>query len=170
MSGFFSAISSKLILVQFVVIVLLGLAGWFYFNHSQKQMARLIDERSKLQVAVAAQNQTINTLEQAAERQDQEMQNLQGRLSASEVSRRRLEARLRKLDLNNMGRTDAADLEGRINRGTQRAFEDIEALTGGSSSSPPSAAPRGADSRSGSNTAQPPPRPPVTSLIPRGTP
>jgi uncharacterized membrane-anchored protein YhcB (DUF1043 family) len=155
----FSSIGSKLVLVMGVIIFMLLVSGAAYWSYSQRKIERLTADNATLLSAVSTQQLTIQTLEQHASRTAGLLETLQTDLNQAERTRRELELRLRRLNLQMMARTDAADLERRINSATQQVFRDLETITGaGAGTTPqPPASPQ---------TTNPPPRPPQRSHTP----
>lgn len=153
----FSSIQSKIILVQAGVFLLMLGVGYWYWSWSQDRLQQLAAERAQLQTAVATQQQAITALERHAQESATRVNQLQTDLASADQGRRALEARVRRLNLQMMARSDAADLERRINQATQEVFADLERIT--TPGRPTSPAPQAAAPRTG--RAAPPPRPPV---------
>lgn len=154
-----------------VIVIISGLSYW-YFTYSQREMGILRENAARLEQAVQTQTATIQALEQHARAQAQNLMTLQTDLSGAETTRRNLESRLRRANIQVMARTQAVELERRINQDTVEAFADLERITSSSSSSArPSAAARNSGSTeavraapaTSTTTGQPPPRPPVRS-------
>ncbi len=188
----FSGISSKVILIQFVLMLAMVGAGYWYFQHSQAVIAALHEDKAKLETAVKVQEETIAAQQAAAQRQNAENLRLQQSLSDAESRRRDLETTIRRRNLEAMARANSADLEQRMNRATVQAFRDIENITRprdrpveqptsrpqgtqptsepsqASATPPPSVAqPNTAQpNTSQPSNIQPPPRPPRTSTVP----
>jgi hypothetical protein len=137
----FSGIMSKVVLIQFAVIVCMVGLGYMYYTHSQDTIQKLNQNNAKLETAIQMQEQTIAAQKDAVQKQNAAMFVLQQRLSDAEIKRKDLEARLRRADLQAMARNNAADLEARINRATVQAFRDIETVTAPKDRLAPPAAP-----------------------------
>lgn len=150
----FTGVASKLVLVQLAIIVAIGGVGYFYFNHTQDKIAKLEQDKTKLETAVNVQTQTIKSLENFWLEQQEQIKTLQSSLNDSESRRRNLEVRLRKMNLEAQARANRVDLENRMNAATKRAFEQLEELTKSgvkSDNKPTNEIP---------SNIQPPPRPP----------
>jgi Tfp pilus assembly protein PilO len=152
----FSGISWKIIMIQTVLMLLLVGTGYWYWSWSQNRIQSLAAATQQLTTAVQTQDTTIRTLEAHARDQAVRMHELQTDLATADRGRRELEARLRRANLQLMARTDAADLERRINQATQQVFGDLERITTpGATRTPP------ASTSTTPSARQPPPRPPV---------
>ena len=161
-----STISSKLGLIQWVIIIMLLGTGVAYWSYSQRKIEDLTTQNAALTQAVNSQHQTIHQLQQHAGRTATMMEQLQTDLSQAERGRRDLEVRLRRMNLQVMARTDAADLERRINTATQEVFRDLEQITGGAPVAPTSQATPRTTTPAPTTVPAPPPRPPVRSTTP----
>ena len=155
----FSSIQSKIILVQAGVFLLMLGMGYWYWSWSQDRLQQLATERAQLQTAVATQQQAITALERHAQESAMRVNQLQTDLASADQGRRALEARVRRLNLQMMARSDAADLERRINQATQEVFADLERITTPGQSRATTPTTQAAAPRTG--RAAPPPRPPV---------
>lgn len=165
----FAGINTYLIVGLVIIIACMAGGGYLYFSHAQAQIAQLSEDKARLETAVQLQEQTIAAQQEAAARQNQQMFALQQSMAQAEGTRRELEARLRRADLQNRARANSAETESRINRATVQAFRDIELLTqpqdrprstapAANNTTPAAAQPSGA--------VQPPPRPPVRGTTP----
>jgi uncharacterized Zn finger protein (UPF0148 family) len=159
----------KIAAIQLIVILLMSIAGYLYFKHTESVITSLHEDKAKLETAVREQEATIQAQQDAADRQNKETLHLQQRLADADNNRRRLESLLRRKDLESMARANSADLETRVNRATIRAFGDIEMITTprdrpqppASASTPtPQQTPATVTGAVPSNV-QPPPRPPA---------
>lgn len=122
-------ITSKLTIIQFVVILIMIGIGYIYFRYSQGVIADLNASNARLQTAIETQEATIAAQRQAAERQNAENLRLQQGLADADRNRRELEGLIRRRNLEAMARANSQDLEQRINRATVQAFRDIENIT-----------------------------------------
>ena len=111
------------------IAILLGGFYW-YFQWSQTQLATLRENNAALTVAVDEQKQTITALQSFQRRQNANMVELQQDLANSETSRRSLEEKFLKHDLEYLARNKPALIEQRINAATLDVFRQIEQETG----------------------------------------
>lgn len=163
----FSGISSYIMMGMLLTILLMAGAGYWYFTYSQREIGTLRENAAKLELAVQTQQQTIQAQQEAHERSNQEVLNLQSRLSGAERTRRDLEVRLRQQNLEAQARTRRQDTERDINQQMQsqlRAFEQLSGLTA-APVAPATSTPT-VSSRRAISDPQPPPRPPVRGLAP----
>lgn len=147
----FSGIQTKIILAQVALLLLVFAGGYWYWSWSQNRISTLVAQTTQLQSAVNTQQQTIQTLEQHARQTAERMNQLQTDLAGADTRRRELENRIRRMNLQALGRSDAADLERRINEQTQQVFTDLENMT----------VPGGRTPQTPRGTNTPAPRPPV---------
>lgn len=161
-------ISNKLVLIQFVIIATLIGSGYAYFRHSQGVIAALHEDKAKLETAVKLQEQTIAAQQAQAQKQNAENLKLQQSLFDAENSRRELEIKLRRKNLEAMARSNSVDLEQRMNKATEQAFREIEAVTKPKDRqavetkkpNTPANVDKVEDRVSAPSNVQPPPRPP----------
>ena len=111
------------------IAILLGGFYW-YFQWSQTQLAMLRENNAALTVTVDEQKQTITALQSFQRRQNANMVELQQDLASSEASRRSLEEKFLKHDLEYLARNKPALIEQRINAATLDVFRQIEQETG----------------------------------------
>jgi biopolymer transport protein ExbB/TolQ len=138
------------------ILILLGV-GYWYFTYSQQQMGQLREHAAQLEQAVQTQQHTIHTYQQAQARTNQEVLALQQRLNRAESTRRDLELRLRRQNLEAEARVRRQDTERIMNMTLQEQMRAFEQLS----------APASVNVNTGSQVAntdahtQPQPRPPV---------
>jgi septal ring factor EnvC (AmiA/AmiB activator) len=142
-------------LIQFAVIVTLIGVGYGYFKISQNTIDNLNTENAKLASdivtltnSVNEQNNTINSMQQAINKQIEENVRLRRSLTQSEVTRRDLEIKLKNDNLEFNARQNKRAIEEKINKDTQTQFKNIEEITGLEKKSETD------------NNIQPPPAPP----------
>lgn len=111
------------------IAVLLGGFYW-YFHWSQKQLATLRENNAALTVTVDEQKQAITALQTFQRRQNVNLVELQQDLADSEASRRSLEEKFLKHDLEYLARNKPGLIEQRINAATIDVFRQIEQETG----------------------------------------
>ena len=119
----------KIALIQFFLMLAMVGAGVAYFRYTEGVINGLHEDNAKLQVAVSTQEATIAAQKEAAKRQAEQTVALQQSINDAESHRRDTEDNLRKKDIAAMARADSANLERRINRATEKVFNDIKTLT-----------------------------------------
>jgi biopolymer transport protein ExbB/TolQ len=172
----FGGISSYIMMGMLLTILLMVGAGYWYFSYSQREIGVLRENAAKLEQAVQTQQQTIQAQQEAHERSNQEVLNLQNRVSGAERTRRDLEVRLRQQNLEAQARVRRQDTERDVNTQMQSQLQAFERLSGfvgatpaATTSTTPATPPSNTRSRSSTPSAsdpQPPPRPPVRGTAP----
>ena len=119
----------KIALIQFVLMLAMAGAGVEYFRYSEEVIATLHENNAKLTTAVNTQEETIKAQQKAAQEQGQQMVALQQAAADAELHRRDIEDKLRQKDIAAMARSNAADLEMRMNRATIKSLQDMIDLT-----------------------------------------
>jgi len=119
----------KIAVLEFVLMLVMAAAGVEYFKYSQDQIATLHENNAKLETAVNTQQETIKAQQQASAAQAAQMITLQQHIADAETARRAFEDKLRQKDISAMARSNAADLEAKMNRATIQVLQDIINLT-----------------------------------------
>jgi septal ring factor EnvC (AmiA/AmiB activator) len=163
----FGGFLGKIVAVQAIVLVLMAGGSYAYFRYSQSQIREISENNARLHEAVRTQETAIASLREMAERQNVESSRLQQSLSDAESTRRNLEMRLRRQNLEAMARNNSSDLEQRINRATVQAFSDLENITRSGNSPTPQSDNRNRSSVEVPTNHQPPPRPPQNRTRPQ---
>lgn len=107
------------------VLTLLGIFIWYY-KDSQKRLQFLMENNAKLEVANQTNQETINTLQQDAEKFSTLSKKLQTELQDAESYTDDLRKRLNNHNLTKLSKENPAAIEKRINDATKKLFEDIE--------------------------------------------
>lgn len=167
----FGGISHLVIGALLLIMLVSAGAGYWYWSWSQSRIEQLARENSQLQSAVSTQEAAITVLTNNAAAQAREVEGLQRNLADAESTRRAMEARLRRLNLQLMARNNAAELEVTINRDTAQAFANLENITRSGNATPAADTNRPANSSGSAPSSapeinQPPPRPPVRGSTP----
>lgn len=113
-----------------LVILLMSGGFYWYFKYSQDKIDVLVANTAKLEAAVKLNEEAIKAMKAKSEQQAQQVVELQQGLNDANTARKELEAKFRKYDLNALARTDSKALEDRMNRATERVWQDLETLTG----------------------------------------
>jgi len=117
-------------IMALILCVVLGL-GYWYYTDQQARMAILQENNAKLTVAVKTNEETIAVMNDHAIQQAAQIADLQTGLNQATQERKDLEAKFRDRDLAALGRSNARLLEDKMNRATQRVFDDLQVATGG---------------------------------------
>jgi hypothetical protein len=122
-------ITGKIVIVLSAIIACLIAVGYMYYNHSQKTISQLTANNAKLESAVQLQEQTILLQQQSTQRQNDAIFTLQKNLADADRNKRELEIKLRSMNLQSQARTNAGQLESKINQSTSDVFKQIEEIT-----------------------------------------
>jgi biopolymer transport protein ExbB/TolQ len=156
----FSSITSYILMGMLLTILLMAGGGYWYFSYSQREIGQLRENTARLEQAVKTQQQAIQAYEQAHARTNQEVLALQQRLSGAERTRRDLEVRLRRQNLEAEARVRRQDTEAQINETFQAQMRSLEQLSGLTAPSVPPASAQTLVNVPTQSDPQPPPRPP----------
>jgi Tfp pilus assembly protein PilO len=125
----FSSIESKIILALGIVIALLGIAGYFYWDWSQNQIKVLEQNNAKLEDAVKIQKETIAGLQEAAVKQNAAILDLQLRQNASNSSYTNTVRNIMKTNIPVQASQNIQATEQQMQQDTQAIFGGIESAT-----------------------------------------
>ena len=118
-----------------ILIAILGM-GYWYYTSTQTRISILTENNAKLETAALISEQSIKTLTQQAEKNQQLTIQLQTDLQKAEAYGDNLRQKLRELDLLADALKDAANLEGRMNGATAKLWRDFMESTGSSNDKP----------------------------------
>jgi len=121
-----------------IVLALLGSVGYgavWYYKDTQQRIATLRENNAKLEIAVETAEQSIDTLREAMERNQELMNKLSNDLQKAEKYGDDLRNKLRQMDLVQDALKDAAKLEGKMNGATAKLWRAITSDTGGTPNS-----------------------------------
>ena len=119
----------------YILIVLVGIIGgglWgakYYYDTTQATIATLRENNAKLEQVAKTNEQTINTLQASANKMIEENLKLQNDMKKAESYREELLGKLQKHNLSKLSLEKPGLIEKRINDGTKKVFEDLNALT-----------------------------------------
>ena len=121
-----------------IVLALLGSVGYgavWYYKDTQQRIATLRENNAKLEIAVETAEQSIDTLREAMERNQELMNKLSNDLQKAEKYGDDLRNKLRQMDLVQDALKDAAKLEGKMNGATAKLWRAITSDSGGTPNS-----------------------------------
>ena len=104
--------------------------GYFYYTDTQARIEQLRENNAQLKIAVEDNQNTIDALNAAAEKNQRLSDELQERLNKSEEGRNRLITLFGKHDLTRLALKKPGLIETRVNNGTKKAFDGIESVSG----------------------------------------
>jgi peptidoglycan hydrolase CwlO-like protein len=109
----------------------IGYGGYRYVTHLQETIGTLRENNVLLESANKASQDTINSMIANAERNAELQADLNNKLKKAEQRVGSLRNRLSKIDITREALADPADMEFRINRGTNRLRQRVLKETGG---------------------------------------
>jgi len=118
-----------IVLVLLLSGVLAG-GGYFYYTDTQNTIAQLRTNNAQLKIVAEDNERTINAMKEDAETNAQLAAELTLELQESEQRRNALINTFRRHDLTNLALKKPGLIEKRLNNGTEKAFDDIESITG----------------------------------------
>jgi chromosome segregation ATPase len=120
----------KLAGVMFLIMCAMGGIGYWYYNDTQKRMAILQENNAKLEIAVATNEETINSLESSYASAQAELFTLNAQYQSIRRQNQQLADKLQQIDLTAAAIANAEGIERAVNRGTYNAGRCFELLSG----------------------------------------
>ena len=120
----------------YLLILVLGFVGgsaygaYYYYKDSQDRIRVLTENSAKLETAKQLQDDTINAMIEDRERFEDLTKDLQSKLNAANAYKDVLIGKLRKHDLAKLSLKKPLLVEKKINNGTSKLFESLEAISG----------------------------------------
>lgn len=99
------------------------------FEELTKNYETCVEDRATLNIAIDNQQETVDSLQEMAERQKRDINRLVREKSAITAERDQALAIFRKHDLTELSRRKPGLIENRINRGTREVFDALEQQT-----------------------------------------
>jgi flagellar basal body-associated protein FliL len=118
-----------ILLVLLLSSVLAG-GGYFYYTDTQNTIAQLRTNNAQLKIVAEDNERTINAMKEDAETNAELAAELTLELQESEQRRNALINIFSRHDLTNLAMKKPGLIEKRLNNGTEKAFDDIESITG----------------------------------------
>ena len=118
-----------ILLVLLLVSSIAG-GGYFYYTDTQATIAQLRENNTQLKIVAEDNERAINAMKEDAETNAQLAAELTLELQESEQRRNALINTFRRHDLTNLALKKPGLIEKRLNNGTEKAFDDIESITG----------------------------------------
>ena len=121
----------KIYMLIFVLAIIggVGYGAYAYYQDTQQRIATLQQNNAKLETVAKQNETTINSLQESQEKFATLNLELQGKLDEAERYGDELRKKLHKHDLTRLSIKKPGLIEKRINDGTQKLFNNIEALT-----------------------------------------
>jgi cell division protein FtsB len=118
-----------ILLVLLLSSVLAG-GGYFYYTDTQNTIAQLRTNNAQLKIVAEDNERTINAMKEDAETNAELAAELTLELQESEQRRNALINTFSRHDLTNLALKKPGLIQKRLNNGTEKAFDDIESITG----------------------------------------
>lgn len=112
------------------IILIMGLGGYWYYTDTQKRMAILIENNAQLEIAVATNEQAIESLQANYAAAQAENQRINQAYAEIRRQNNRLASRLSEIDLGLLAAEKPDSIERAVNRGTVNAGRCFEILSG----------------------------------------
>ena len=120
----------KLAGVMFLIMCAMGGIGYWYYNDTQERMAILQENNAKLEIAVATNEEALESLQADYASAQQEITSLNEAYSAIRRQNQRLADKLQEIDLTAAAIANAEGIERAVNRGSENAGRCFELLSG----------------------------------------
>jgi septal ring factor EnvC (AmiA/AmiB activator) len=120
----------KLAAVMFLVMCAMGGIGYWYYNDTQQRMAILQENNAKLEIAVATNEEALESLQADYASAQNEIATLNEAYTAIRRQNQELADKLEKVDLTAAAIANAEGIERAVNRGTENAGRCFELLSG----------------------------------------
>ena len=120
----------RLSAILFVVILVMGGIGYWYYNDTQNTIATLTENNAKLGVAVATNEATINSLQADYAAMAAENQRINEEYAEIRRQNSRLSSKLADMDLGLLAAEKPDSIERAVNTGTVNAGRCFEILSG----------------------------------------
>lgn len=120
----------KISAILFVVILVMGGIGYLYYTDTQKTIKILTENNAKLELAVATNEETINSLQADYALMAEENNKLNEAYAEIRRQNNRLSSKLADMDLGLLAAEKPDSIERAVNRGTVNALRCYELLSG----------------------------------------
>ena len=116
--------------VFFLIMCVMGAVGYWYYNDTQARLALLQENNTKLELAVATNEQALESLQADYTSAKNEILTLNSAYQAIRRQNSRLADKLQKIDLESAAIVNAEGIERAVNTGTENAGRCFELLSG----------------------------------------
>ena len=120
----------KLAGVMFLIMCAMGGIGYWYYNDTQERMAILQENNAKLEIAVATNEEALESLQADYASAQNEIQSLNDAYTAIRRQNQQLADKLQKIDLTAAAIANAEGIQRAVNRGSENAGRCFELLSG----------------------------------------
>ena len=108
----------------------MGGIGYWYYNDTQATIAVLTENNAKLELAVATNEETIQTMAADFAAANEEIRRVNSEFAAIRQQNNRLASKLADFDLGLLAANKPESIERAVNRGTESAGRCFELLSG----------------------------------------
>ena len=120
----------KLSLIMFVIMCAMGGGAYWYYNDTQERMAILNENNAKLETAVATNEAALEAQRKSFEAMVVENKKLQEAFTEIESMNRRLENKLSRHDIGNLGKVKPGPTEDILNGSSNNTLRCFEIISG----------------------------------------
>ena len=120
----------RLSAILFVVILVMGGIGYWYYTDTQSTIATLTSNNAKLETAVQTQEDAINSLQESYAAMAAENQRINEAYAEIRRQNSRLSSKLADMDLGLLAAEKPESIERAVNNGTVNAGRCFEILSG----------------------------------------
>ena len=120
----------RLSAILFVVILVMGGIGYWYYTDTQEKISVLTTNNAKLETAVATQEDAINSLQESYAAMAAENQRINEAYAEIRRQNNRLSEKLADMDLGLLAQEKPESIERAVNNGTVNAGRCFELLSG----------------------------------------
>jgi cell division protein FtsB len=120
----------RLSALLFVVILVMGGIGYWYYNDTQERMAVLTENNAKLETAIALSEEAISSLQEDYAAVQAESERINQAYADIRRQNDRLSSRIADIDLGILAAEKPAAMQRAVNRGTENAGRCFELLSG----------------------------------------
>jgi len=116
--------------VLLIIMMVMGGIGYWYYKDTQARIAILQENNAKLEIAVATNEEALESLQENYASAQAELTNLNEQYQSIRRQNQRLADKLQEIDLTAAAIANAAGIERAVNRGTENAGRCFELLSG----------------------------------------
>lgn len=120
----------KLSGILLIVIMTMGGIGYWYYTDTQKTIAVLTENNAKLEMAVATNEETIQTMAADFAAANEEIRRVNSEFAAIRQQNNQLASKLADFDLGLLAASKPESIERAVNRGSANASRCFELLSG----------------------------------------
>ena len=116
--------------VLLVIILLMGGVGYWYYTDTQERMQILQENNAKLEIAVATNEEALESLQANYAKSQEELDSLNKEYQSIRRQNQQLADKLQKIDLTAAAIANPEGIEKAVNKGTVNAGRCFELLSG----------------------------------------